>query len=136
MIYTDLRPGMESRSILSDAKMPLSQEALAQKIHCRVIKAYEELNSMRKTLRHMEDDLMKMEESGLMQEKYHVIVMGTPQQRVFGIRRKINIGEVHGLFQELKKEMQKRGLKRAGATQLLYHGEEFSYENMDVKAQA
>jgi effector-binding domain-containing protein len=61
--------------------------------------------------------------------------METPQQRVFGIRRKINIGEVHELFQELKQEMQKRGLKRVGATQLLYHGEEFSYENMDVEAQ-
>lgn len=116
--------------------LPLPQEALAQKIHCRALKAYEELNSMRKTLRQMEDDLMKMEESGLMQEKYHVIVMETPPQRVFSIRRKINIGEVHGLFQELKQEMQQRGLKRAGATQLLYHGEEFSYESMDVEAQA
>jgi DNA-binding transcriptional MerR regulator len=115
--------------------LPLSREALAQKIHCRVLKAYEELNGMRKTLRHMEDDLMKMEESEFMQEKYDVIVMETPQQRVFGIRRKINIGEVHELFQELKQEMQKRGLKRVGATQLLYHGEEFSYENMDVEAQ-
>lgn len=59
-------------------------------------------------------------------------IMTAPQQRVFGIRRKINIGEVHELFQELKQEMQKRGLKRVGATQLLYHGEEFSYENMDL----
>lgn len=115
--------------------LPLSREALAQKIHRRVLKAYEELNDMRKTLRHMEDDLMKMEESEFMQEKCDVIIMETSPQRVFGIRRKINIGEVHGLFQELKQEMQKRGLKRVGVTQLLYHGEEFSYENMDVEAQ-
>lgn len=116
--------------------LPLSREALAQKIHCRILKAYEELSGMRKTIRHMEDDLMKMEESAFMQEKYHVIVMETPQQRVFGIRRRINIGEVHELFQELKKELQERRLKLAGATQLLYHGDEFSYENMDVEAQA
>lgn len=89
---------------------------------------------MRKTLRHMEDDLMKMERSDLMQEKYHVIVMETPPQRVFGIHKRINIAEIHDLFQQLKEEMEKRGIQRAGATQLLYHGEEFSYENIDVEA--
>nr|WP_319487802.1 MerR family transcriptional regulator [uncultured Caproiciproducens sp.] len=122
---------------LSEIKelLPLPQEILAQKIHYRRLKAYEELNEMRKTLRHMEDDLMKMEGSDLMQEKYHVIVMETPPQRVFGIRKRINIAETHDLFQQLKEEMEKRGIQRAGATQLLYHGEEFSYENMDVEAQ-
>jgi DNA-binding transcriptional MerR regulator len=122
---------------LSEIKdlLPLSQEVLAQQIHHRRLKAYEELNEMSKTLRRMEDDLIKMEESDLIQEKYRVIVMETPSQQVFRIRKSINISETHDLFQELKAEMKKRGIQRAGATQLLYHGEEFSYENMDVEAQ-
>lgn len=115
--------------------LPLPQEIIAKRIHHRRLKAYEELSEMRKTLRQMEDDLIKMEESDFMQKKYHVIVMETPQQRVFGIRKGINIAETHALFQELKEETAKRGIKRAGATQLLYHGAEFSYENMDVEAQ-
>lgn len=115
--------------------LTLPQEQIAQKMHHRRLKAYEELNQMRKKLRQMEDDLMKLEESDLMKEKYHVIVMETPQQQVFGIRKRINIAETHDLFQELKRELAQRGILRAGATQLLYHGEEFSYENMDVEAQ-
>lgn len=115
--------------------LPLPQDALAQRIHARMLEAYRELNEMRKTLRRMEDDLLKMEESEYMQQKYEVIVMETPEQRVFGIRRRINIGEIHDLFQELKREMDKKGIRRTGAAQLLYHDEEFSHENMDVEAQ-
>ena len=122
---------------LSEIKelLPLSQDILAQKIHHRMLEAYRELNEMRKTLRHMEDDLMKMEESKLIQEKYHVIAMEAPQQRVFGIRRRVNISELHELFQELKQEIKRQGIQRAGAIQLLFHDEEFSHENMDVEAQ-
>lgn len=115
--------------------LTLPQELFAKRIHHRRLKAYEELSEMRKKLRQMEDELMKMEELALIKKNYHVIVMLNPQQRVFGIRKKINIAETHNLFQELKAELQKRGIQRAGATQLLYHGEEFSYENMDVEAQ-
>lgn len=32
--------------------------------------------------------------------------------------------------------MERRGIKRTGATQLIYLGKEFSYENMEVEAQA
>lgn len=113
----------------------LPQEELAQCIHSRRLKAYDELHTLRKTLRRMEDDIMKMEGKSMVQDKYHIIVMNTPPQRVFGIRRKISIGEIHDLFQELLREMNQRGLKRAGATQLLYHGDEFSYESMDAEAQ-
>jgi DNA-binding transcriptional MerR regulator len=115
--------------------LTLPQEELAQCIHSQRLKAYDELHVLRKTLRRMEDDIMKMEGINMVQDSYHVIVMNTPPQRVFGIRRKISIAEVHDLFQELLQEMRNRGLKRAGATQLLYHGEEFSYENMEVEAQ-
>jgi effector-binding domain-containing protein len=113
----------------------LPQDALAQRIHVRMLEAYRELNEMRKTLRRMEDDLLRMEESEYMRQDYKVIVMDTPAQRVFGIRRRINIGEIHDLFQELKREMEKKGIRRAGAAQLLYHDEEFSHESMDVEAQ-
>ncbi len=113
----------------------LPQEVLVQRIHSRRLKAYEELHNLRKTLSAMEDEIIRMEGKNMVQEKYHVIVMETPPQKVFGIRKTINIGEIHDLFQELHKEIKERGLVRAGATQLVYLGEEFSYESMDVEAQ-
>lgn len=113
----------------------LPQDALVQRIHSRRTKAYEELNRLRETLRKMEDEIIRMEGKSMVQEKYHVIVMETPPQKVFGIRKTINVGEIHNLFQELHSEMKKKGLVRAGATQLIYQGEEFSYEKMDVEAQ-
>ena len=106
--------------------LTLPQEELAQRIHCRRLKAYDELHNLRKTLRRMEDDIIKMEGKSMVQEKYYVIVMQTPPQRVFSIRKKICIAEIHELFQELLQEMSKRGLTRAGATQQLYHGDEFN----------
>lgn len=115
--------------------LALPQEELAKRVHIQRLKAYEELHELRKTLRRMEDDIMNMEGKSMLQDKYHIIVMENPPQRVFGIRRKINIAQTHELFEELYREMEKRGLKRAGAAQLLYHDEEFSYENMDAEAQ-
>ncbi len=115
--------------------LTLPQEELVQRIHGRRLEADEELHGFRKTLRRMEDEIIKMEGKSMVQDKYHVIVMSTPPQRVFGIRRKVSIAEIHDLFQELHKEIGKRGLIRAGATQLIYLGEEFSYENMEVEAQ-
>lgn len=115
--------------------LTLPQEELTRRIHARRLEAYEELNSLRKTLRHMEDEIMKMEGKNMCADKYRIIVMNTPPQRVFGIRKRISIGEVKDLFDELLSEMEKRGLKRAGACQLVYHGKEFSYDDMDVEAQ-
>ncbi len=115
--------------------LTLSKEELAMRIHAQRLKAYDELRVLRENLRRMEDDIMKMEGKSMVQDKYHIIVMNTPSQRVFGIRKKISIAEIHDLFQELLQKMKAQGLKRAGATQLLYHGKEFSYENMDVEAQ-
>lgn len=116
--------------------LPLPEGELAQRVHARRIKAYAQLNDLRRTIRRMENDIIKMEGLQLAQEKYHVIVMDAPQQQVFGIRRTINIAQTHELFQELYQEMERRGLKRSGATQLIYHGEEFDYAHMDVEAQA
>ena len=41
----------------------------------------------------------------------------------------------HELFQTLYREMEARGLRQARAAQLLFLGEEFNYESMDVEAQ-
>lgn len=109
---------------------------LAQRIHERRLRAYRELDEKRKAIRRMEDEIMKMEGIDMIEKEYPVIVMHMPAQTVFGIRERISIGETHALFQRLYQEMENRGLRRCGATQLLYHGKEFSYENMDVEAQA
>lgn len=113
----------------------LSPEELSKRIHIQRLFLYEEMNQLRKTLRQMETEVIKMEGMTMLQEKYHVITMTIPKQRVFGIRKMINVAQTHDLFQELYREMESRGLKQAGVMQLLYHGQNFSYENMDVEAQ-
>jgi len=115
--------------------LTLPQEVLVQRIHDRMVKTCEELHSLRKTLRKMEEEIIRMEGINMVQERYHVIVMETPPQKVFGIRKTINVGEIHNLFQELHNEIAMKGMVRAGATQLIYLGEEFSYESMEVEAQ-
>lgn len=116
--------------------LPLPEEALARRIHARRIAAYEELAGLREALRRMEADIRRMEGNTMVPERYHIIMMQNPAQRVFGIRRTICIGEMHAVFDELYREMEKRGLTRAGATQSVFHGETYSYEQMDVEAQA
>lgn len=118
------------------ALLELPDAELSRKLHARRLGAYRQLTEMRRTIRRMEEDVLNMEEFGMAAECYQVIVMQSPAQRVFGIRRTINVSETHELFQELYREMEKRGLKRAGVTQQLYHGQDFSYDAMDVEAQA
>lgn len=114
----------------------VTREELAKRMHARRLKAYGELQAMREKLRLMEDELMKMEENIMGIRKYDVIVIDMPEQKIFGLRKTINISETHKLFEELYDEMEKRGLKRAGATQQMYMGKQFSYDAMDVEAQA
>ena len=113
----------------------LPEEELAHRIHHRRLAAYGELNKLRKTLRRMEDDMIQMEGIGMLNERYPVIVLEDPAQRVFSLRRSINVAQTHELFQDLRRGMESRGLRQAGYTQLLYHGDTFSYEDMDVEAQ-
>lgn len=115
--------------------LTLTEGELAQRVHSRRLEAYREVSRLKKTIRNMEDDIARMEGKNLSSDRYHVIVMPCPPQRVLSIRKKIHIGEVRELFDELNEKMTSFGLTRAGATQMLYHGEEFSYENMDVEAQ-
>lgn len=119
------------------ALLRLPEGALAQRIHTRRLAAFRELDGLRRTIRRMEEYLLKMEGNGMENnQKYHVILMEAPAQKVFGLRKTINIAETHALFRALYEEMGRRGLQRAGAAQLLYHGKAFSYESMDVEAQA
>ena len=113
----------------------LSGEARSQRIQQRRVEAYGELHRLRENLRRMEEDMLRMEGSGMLKADYHVILMQAPAMRVLGLRRTISIAQTHDLFQELYAGMERRGLKRAGAAQLLFMGEEFHYEAMDVEAQ-
>lgn len=130
---------------LNDYGFPLSQisellalpEAqLAQRIHRRRMEAYGELNRQRELLRRMEADILRMEDKSIMLQNYHVILMEDPAQSVFSLRKTIDVSQIHQLFQQLRRQMEERGLKLAGPTQSLYHGQEFSYEQMDVETQA
>ena len=116
--------------------LDLPEQELARRVHQRRLAAYAQLNELRTALRRMEDDIIQMEGIGMLQDKYHVIVMEDPAQQVFSLRRTINVAQTHELFAELRREMEARGLKQAGCTQQLYHGQEFSYDQMDVEAQA
>ncbi len=113
----------------------LPPDKLAVKIHEQRLKAYGDLHELRKNLRRMEEDIAKMEGTSMVQGNYHVIVMNSPEQRVYCIRRKINISQTHSLFVELEETVKKLGLKRSGAMQQMYLGEEFSYDSMEVEAQ-
>lgn len=116
--------------------LPLPEAALAEAIHAQRLKTYEQLHRLKKTIRRMEEDIKRMEGTEFMKEKYHVIVMAMPEQKVFGIRKTINISQTHELFQELKEEMKHRGIKRTGPTQQRFLGETFDYDAMDIEAQA
>lgn len=108
---------------------------LAQRIHEQRLERYAQLEKMRRELRRMEDDIIQMEGSVLALEKYDVIVMPAAEQRVFGLRKTINVAETHELFAEMHEQMERLGLERTGLTQLMYMGSEFDYDAMDVEAQ-
>lgn len=130
---------------LNDYGFPLSQVGqllalppgqLAGLLHRRRLEAYRQLNRQRALLRRMEADILRMEDRTIMQEKYHVILMEDPAQKVLSLRKTIDVSQIHSLFQQLRQLLADRGLKLAGPTQSLYHGREFSYEQMDIEAQA
>lgn len=118
------------------ALLQLAPGELARRVQRRRVEAYRELDALRATLRRMEEDIHVMEGTDMLNDSYHVIVMEAPAQRVFALRETIPIGQTHALFQRLYAAMEARGLRRAGAAQLLFLGDEFNYESMDVEAQA
>lgn len=114
----------------------LSDEELLPRLHRRRLDAHYEVYRMQERLREMEADILRMEGRPMPEEKYHVTVMPDPAQTVFGIRRTVPVAKFHDLFQELFQEVARRGLKQTGPIQMLYHSEEFDYENADVEVQA
>lgn len=116
--------------------LALDDEALLPRFHRRRLDAHYEIHLMQERLRELEADILRMEGIPMLEEKYHVILMPDPEQTVFGIRRITPVSQFHDLFQELRREIAQRGLKQAGAIQMLYHSEEFDYEGSDVEVQA
>ena len=114
----------------------LNDEELLPYLHRRRLDAHYEVYRMQERLREMEADILRMEGRPMPEEAYHVTVMPDPEQTVFGIRRTVPVAKFHDLFQELWGELATRGLEQAGPIQMLYHSEEFDYENADVEVQA
>ena len=123
---------------LSEVKklVELPGEELLLRLHRRRLDAHYEINRLQERLRELEADILRMEGRPMPEETYHVTVMPDPEQTVFGIRRTVPVTQFHDLFQELRRELARRGLKQTGPIQMLYHGQEFSYESADVEAQA
>lgn len=115
--------------------LPLSGGELALRIQAKRVEGFRELEKLKRSLRRMEEDIVQMEGTEMLKNNYCVIVMDAPAMRVLGLRKTISVGETHQLFQELYREVEKRGLKRVGPTQQLFLGEEFNYEAMDLEAQ-
>lgn len=115
--------------------MKLDPAARALQMHRRRLRAHEELHALRRTIRKMEEEIVRMEGTRMNLDTYKVIVMQQPEQNVFAIRRTIHISETNALFEELLGEAQKLGYTRVGATQQMYMGEEFDYNALDIEAQ-
>ena len=99
--------------------LALPEAELARRVHQRRLEAYAQLNELRQNLRRMEDDIIRMEGINMLNDKYHVILLEDPAQRVFSLRRTINVAETHALFRDLRREAEARGLRQAGCTQQL-----------------
>lgn len=111
----------------------MDDDALWEALHAQRLSLYAERARLERTLGRLEPKLTNMEGNPMHQE-YKVTIMDTPAQRIFGVRERIHIGQVHDLFQKVREQMKERGLEPAGAGLFLFHGEEFSYENMDAEA--
>lgn len=113
--------------------LALEAGELAHRIHVRRLQAYRELNELRDTLRRMEADLLTMEGNTMVLEKYTPQIMETVPQKVFGLRRNINMGEFATIINDMLAELKARGFTCKGPVQMLYHDNELTFENMDVE---
>lgn len=116
--------------------LSLGDEELLPFLRRRRLDAHYKLYQMRENLRELEADILRMEGKPMSEGKYHVILMPDPEQSVFGIRRTVPVTKFHDLFQELRREIARRGLQQTGPIQMLYHDQEFNEESADVEAQA
>ena len=115
--------------------LKLPEDELLRRLHRRRLDAHYEIYRLQEKLRELEADILQMEGKTMLEGKYQVILMPDPEQTVFGIRRTVPVSKFHDLFQELWGEIARRGLKQTGPVQMLYHSEEFDYENADVEVQ-
>lgn len=117
--------------------LPLDEQEQRTRMMLQHARVKEQIADLQKTLSRMELDLSLSEEESKMNQNYHVIVMNSPALRVFPLRRVIAINgeEIHRLITDLFAEAKKRGLHQNGPCQLMYFGEEFNEEQMEVEAQ-
>ena len=115
--------------------LALDEPELARYLHHRRLEAHRELEALRASLRRMEHELVQMEGISMLSDKYHIIILEDPEQKVFCLHRTIPISETHALFEELHRAAEGAGLRRTGFTQLICHNETFDYSSMDVEAQ-
>lgn len=117
--------------------LQMDEATLNAALHEKRLALYREAAQLAQTLRRLDSSIGQMEDFIMSQsnlQAYQVTVMETQPQQIFGLCKHIHIGQVHDLFQDLRAEMASRGLTQAGPGIFIYHGEEFSYEDMDVEA--
>ena len=115
------------------ALLTMDEASLLDCLRQRRREARTALAIQRVALRRLEEDILRME--GMTMSEYHVILLEDQEQRVFSLRRQIGVTSYHALFQDLRTEAAKRGLRQAGPIQMRYHDPEFSPKRSDVEAQ-
>lgn len=123
---------MEIRHLLTLSESDLNTQLLLQ-----YERISEQRNALNETLFIIEKELSLSQEDKFMNQNYHVIVMNTPEQRVFSIKRTIAVKapDINCLIKDLLDQAQKLGLHRSGPCQLAYLSNEFNEEQMEVEAQ-
>lgn len=117
------------------ALLELDEAGLLEKLRLQRDTLRQKLAQQRQQLRRLETDISHMEGTKIMENQYHAILMEDPALTVFSVRKTIGTAQYHELFEELRKEAAKRGLKQMGLVQMLYHSQEFDPNSSDVEAQ-
>lgn len=111
--------------------LALPEPELQHELHRKKIELYQEKALFDAMLRRLEDSTHQMEWKP--QHAQEVTLVELPPQRVYGITKKIHIGQANETFAELYSAAEELGLTRAGAMIMRYLGAEFNYDDMDVE---
>lgn len=106
-----------------------------QMLQAQQKKNLQQIQSLQASVYALAMDIRKREGNELEKEQEQIIVMMNPEQKVFGLKRRIRPENIHTLFEELYAEMAQRGLQRAGAAQLVYLDEKYDEDWLTVEAQ-
>lgn len=112
--------------------MLLPDEELRQELYKKKIELYREKAAFDHMLHRLENET-KHQKGSFMDSKQKAVLMETQPTRVFGMTYHIHIGQVSEVFQKTLEEMAKRGLQKAGAGMMVYLGDEFNYDDMDIE---